>query len=272
MHRSDLLAAGVTDDEIRTSRQTGKWETLHRGTYCSSESISTLSVEQRYRLRARALATRSPHLILSHLSAAADLGLPIWGARLDDVHLTRIGDGGGRTGPGRIVHTASLEPGEVTTRAGVLITTTARTLIDIACSASFATTVIAADFALHRRLVTASELAEAIAKTHHRRGAAAARRALFFADGRSESAGESRTRLAMHQFGLPAPVLQVRVYTPAGTFLGRIDLGYPELGVLIEFDGLVKYRSLLRPGQKPEDVVVEESSAKIGFVKWDTSS
>ena len=50
----------------------------------------------------------------------------------------------------------------------------------------------------------------------------------------------------------------MQIYAPDGTFLGRVDLGYPELGVLIEFDGKVKYQQPFRPGQTPAEVVIAE--------------
>ena len=260
LHRSELLAAGVTNDEIRTALRSGSWQTLHRGTYGDAASIAPLHADTKYELRSRAIAARSPHLVLSHISAASVLQLPIQGIALDEVHLTRIGKGGGRSGPGRIVHSAHLQPREILSGNGFQVTDVARTLIDVACSAPFATTTIAADNALNRRLLTPADLAAALARTQHRRGAAAGRRALLFADGRSESVGETRTRLVMHQFGLPAPTLQVRLYAQDGTFLGRVDMGYPELGVMIEFDGLVKYRKPLQPGQTATDVVIAEKA------------
>ena len=161
-------------------------------------------------------------------------------------------------GPGRVVHVAELEPDEVLTRNGFQLTNVARTLLDHACTASFAAAVVAADHALHQELVTPEVLGDALSRTRHRRGAAAARRALLFANGRSESPGESRLRLEIHRAGLPVPVLQVRVYAPDGTFLGRVDLGYPELGLLMEFDGKTKYTKLRRQGQSIDEVVVAE--------------
>src|SRR4029079_18071258 len=127
MHRSALLASGVTADEIQRSRRTGQWQTLARGTYCEAAPAAGLNREQQHRLRARALADRSPHLVISHISAAAVLEIPV------------------------------------------------------------ASTVVAAEAALRRRWAPASALADALADTRHRRGAAAGRRALLFADGRSES-------------------------------------------------------------------------------------
>jgi len=258
MHRSQLLAAGTTSDEIRTALRRDEWQAVHRGTYCTAEAVAALNSEQQHRLRALALAQRSPHLAVSHLSAATLLHLPLWDVRFDDVHLTRAGRGGSRVGPGRIVHAGRLDPGDVVAIHGVRATSPGRTLVDLARTTSHPTAVIAADYALARRLVAPGELALALAAAGHCRGAAAARRALLFADGRSESAGESRTRLVLHQGGLPAPHLQVQIYAQDGTFLGRVDLGYPELGVLIEFDGKVKYQQPFRPGQTPAEVVIAE--------------
>lgn len=257
LHRATLLASGVTDDEIRMSQRRGTWQRLHRGVYLPTESLSALGIEQRHRLTAIAVAQRSPHLVLSHASAAVVLGLPVWGLPIDRVHLTRTGHGGARRGPGRIVHAGSLAQHEIIRVGETAITSVARTLIDIGCTSSFETTVIAADHALGR-LVSPFQLADDLAALRNRHGAAIARRALLFADGRSESVGESRTRVAMDRLGLSAPVLQVNVYSPRGTFLGRSDLGCPDQGVLIEFDGRVKYLKPLKRGQRPEDVVADE--------------
>ena len=258
MHRADLLADGITDAEIKSARGSGSWTRVHRGAYCATDSLAGLDQEDRYRLRSIAVARRSPHLVLSHQSAAAMLGLPLWKASLERVHLIRPADGGGRAGPGRIVHIGRLAPSEIGRVAGTLVTSPARTLTDIACSSTFVTTVVAADAALRRRLVTPDELAAALAKTEHRRGAATARRALRFADGRCESVGESLLRVAMHQARLPEPQLQIRVIGPDGSVIARSDLGYPELGVLIEFDGAIKYTKLLQPGENAHEVVLAE--------------
>ena len=48
------------------------------------------------------------------------------------------------------------------------------------------------------------------------------------------------------------------IFAPDRKFLGRTDLGYPELGVLLEFDGLVKYSKLLTANEQTVDVVVRE--------------
>jgi hypothetical protein len=70
---------------------------------------------------------------------------------------------------------------------------------------------------------------------------ATARAAVEFADGRSESVGESLSRVRMADAGLPPPELQLNVFGALGDWLARPDFCWEELGVLGEFDGRVKY-------------------------------
>lgn len=79
-------------------------------------------------------------------------------------------------------------------------------------------------------------------------------------DGRSESPGESRSRVALHAAHFPKPELQARIVTPDHHRVARVDFLFPELGVIGEFDGLVKYRSQLRGSRSPEDVVIAEKA------------
>ena len=118
--------------------------------------------------------------------------------------------------------------------------------------------MIACDFALHEHLIRPAELLLALEAARGHPGSRDAYRALMFADGRSESVGESRTRVLFHRFGLTPPELQVEVFDRFGHRVGRTDFGYPEDAALIEFDGFVKYEGLLKPGQSASQVVVAE--------------
>lgn len=118
--------------------------------------------------------------------------------------------------------------------------------------------MVVADDALHRGLVTPTSLAAAVGRPGRRRGTAAALRVLAFADGRAESPGESRSRVAMMPAGQPAPVLRVALHPADGVAPGRVDSWWPERGVVGEFDGLVRYGRLLRPGQTAGDGVFVE--------------
>ena len=79
-------------------------------------------------------------------------------------------------------------------------------------------------------------------------------RRLALADGRSESPGETKTRFLLHQHGIWVPALQIDVETRLGLF--RLDLGWPQLRVGLEYDGLVKYTR--DANCDPAQVVFEE--------------
>jgi len=78
------------------------------------------------------------------------------------------------------------------------------------------------------------------------------------ATAKSQSIGETRGRWMFRWHHLPAPTLQLEVHDDAGRLLGICDWGWPELGLLGEFDGRIKYGRLLKPGQEPGDVVFAE--------------
>jgi very-short-patch-repair endonuclease len=68
---------------------------------------------------------------------------------------------------------------------------------------------------------------------------------------------ESVLRWLLHDAGLPPPVLQHKVFDPAGRYLGRGDLVWPELRVLVEFDGDV---------HRERDVFVKDLRRQNGLV------
>jgi uncharacterized protein DUF559 len=59
---------------------------------------------------------------------------------------------------------------------------------------------------------------------------------VLLADPRSESAGESRVRLRIHDEGLPLPVPQHWVLDH-GVPRYRLDLAYPKHRIAVEYDG-----------------------------------
>jgi len=77
-------------------------------------------------------------------------------------------------------------------------------------------------------------------------------------DGRSESAGESVSRVRLLEQGLPAPEPQYTVYDHRGNVVARSDFGWEDRRTVGEFDGKVKYGRLLKPGQSVADVVYAE--------------
>jgi hypothetical protein len=151
-----------------------------------------------------------------------------------------------------------LEPDEVVCLDGVMVTSVARTVVDLARAAPFESAVVTGDAAVALGLTSSAELVEMVRRSSHRPGAARARRVIAFLDGRSESVGESRSRVALARAGLPAPLLQWEVRAADRGLVARVDFGWPEHKLVGEFDGRVKYGRLLKPDQHPGDVVFAE--------------
>lgn len=62
-----------------------------------------------------------------------------------------------------------------------------------------------------------------------------------FADGASESPGESLSRVLIHELGFAPPVLQHRVHAEGTMREDRLDFWWPQVRVGGEFDGITKY-------------------------------
>lgn len=264
----------MVDAEIRSRRRSGEIVRLCRGAYLLGDERQA-EHEARHALLVGAEARRvASTAVVSHVSAAVLHGLPVWGVGLDRVHVTRARPTGARKGPSVRVHSAPLTAAEVVEVHGIPVTSPARTVVDLARRSPFASGVATGDAALRARLVTLDELDDALRRVTGWPGAPAARRVVSFLDGRSESVGESRSRVAIWLSGLPPPTPQWEVWH-RGRMLGRVDFAWPDQRLVAEFDGRLKYGRLLRPGQDPGELVYQEKlredairAAGFTVVRW----
>ncbi len=90
--------------------------------------------------------------------------------------------------------------------------------------------------------VTREEMEAALPAYKGRRGVVQLRRLIAVADPRAESPGESWTRLAIIDDGLPGPTPQVWV-KDNGIDRFRLDLAYPLHKVAVEYDGQAFHES-----------------------------
>jgi hypothetical protein len=249
--RRQLLADGLTDAELRGLRRRGVLADVRPGAYVHGARPQEAVAHHLLAVRA-ALPRLAAGSVLSHLSAAVVHGLPLWSVQLDRVHVTRSRVSGARRSGVVHLHAAALDPDEVTVVGELPVTSVARTVVDLGRLLSFERALVPTDGALHRGLTSPDELLEILGRRPRRPRNAAARRVVTFADGRAESPGETRSRIAMRRAGLPAPVLQ---YAVIGK---RCDFWWEQFRTVGEFDGKVKYGRLLRPGQEPGDAVFDE--------------
>jgi len=235
-------AAGYSDDEVRARVRAGRWVALRRGVYATREEVEQVADgEARHRLLAAAgLLALEPGAVLSHISAATLHRVDLRTSPGLVVHATRP-EGPPRAYRALRVHQLPLAPAEVAAVGALSVTAPARTVVDCAQQLPFADAVVIADSALAQGVVGEAALREASAQAlprHARR----VDRVVSFADGRSESAGESFARVVMVEQGLPTPDLQVDLHDAAG-LIGRVDFLWRAERVVGEFDGQLKYRT-----------------------------
>ena len=249
----DLRAEGLGSSAIRTLVRDDHLHRVRRGAFVTEAEHD---LGQRHRSLIRATLPRlAPGNVLSHSSAAIMHGLPTDSAALQRVWLTRPGRGGTWIGPYVHRYRTPLDDSDVEVADDLERTTLARTVIDIGRCGELGFGVAAADRALRSGLPR-KELVDRLSAARRRFGVARARTMVELADGRSESAGESLSRVALWRHGLAPEQLQFEV--TIGDLCYRSDFAWPSARVLGEFDGKVKYGTLLRPGESSADVVMRE--------------
>ncbi|WP_164737298.1 type IV toxin-antitoxin system AbiEi family antitoxin [Georgenia sp. SYP-B2076] len=139
--------------------------------------------------------------------------------------------------PDVVGYVADLPPGDVVTVSGLRVTSPARTALDLARYTERYMGLAALDMFSHQRLITLDEVTDRISAMPGQRWIARARAMLALADARTELPGESWTRLRIHESRLPMPDLQIRLRDETGREIYRLDMGYRDRKVALEFDG-----------------------------------
>ncbi len=256
----ELYGLGYSPNELARMVRSGELRHVRRGAYLWSGSAVSgeLTARERYRRVIEAtVAGCSPDAVVSDMSAACLHQLPIWIQPASRVHLNRDRSGGRTARRFVEIRGLPLPAEDVVSVDGMAVISLARTVLDLACRLPLEQAVAVGDAALRRGL-DADELHRVLERSAGRHGIGAARRALALLDGRSESVGESRSRVLFHRSGLPTPVPQFEVLDADGHFLARVDFGWPELRTVGEFDGRIKYQRALRPGHDPEAELFRE--------------
>ena len=262
--RAQARAAGLTPAQIDTLLRRGEWSALRRGVYAST-APDDVGAAHALAVAARASGRKQVHAG-SHRSAALVLGIPLLGRPPALAHLVRPPGSAAEASTERGISVARLDPDEAVVCRGVLVTSPARTVVDLARTSPFRDGVVAADAVLHAGLPR-QELEQMVARCARWPGAVAAARVVAFADERAESVLESLDRVAFSEHGLPAPRTQVDVLTSAGLWLARVDFLFEAQRTVVEPDGLAKYR--LRAGDTvpewAETALAKEKGRELGL-------
>lgn len=262
----DLRTPDHTRQQHARAVLAGTEQRVARGVYLNAVAWQKLNPRERYVTRVRAFAlTRRSRPVLSHWSAAAMLGLPVLEGWPEGIHITGGGSSGGRSRGIARVHSLTLTDEDVVEVDGLLVTSIARTVVDMAVAAEFISAVAIADRALYtdplgRRLpmVTMDQLEGAFERARLTRGAAKVPVVLGAAVTQSGSVLETGSRVTMGVIGCPRPALQERFDDHAG-LIGWTDFYWHDFRLIGEADGSIKYLDPeYRSGRTADQVVFGE--------------
>lgn len=269
MSLTQLHDTGLSSHQIRRRVRDGELHRVHPGYFTTSDAYRRLGPEEQAMLRHRALSrAASVPPIFSLASAAVVHGLDLRRVPARLHTLTRPGQGTHNGYAGVVRHQEPLPETDIVTVEGLRTTTGERTLLDCARLLPFTDAVVLADQA-HRFGLTRTRLEQRLPEWAGRRGVRRARRVLDAMDTRSESVGETLTRLMLAESVLPAPELQWVIVGRAGSY--RADFAWPDHRLILEFDGESKYANtpatVIR-NERRREVEIQELGWTVIRVAW----
>jgi very-short-patch-repair endonuclease len=226
--RGQLLGLGLHPDAIKHRLATGRLHPMHAGVY----AVGRRELSRLGELMAAVLAC-GEGTVISH-GAAAEL----WGIRSRGRVEVTVPPGRAPRRPGIAIHRAALAPEHRTRRHSIPITTPARTLVDLACYLERDSLERAMNEADRLDLIDPERLRQRLETLRGTRGVVKLRtlldRQTFTL---TDSALERRFKPLVRAAGLPEPLTQqwVNGY--------RVDFFWPELGLVVETDGLRYHRT-----------------------------
>jgi len=220
---TEALAQGLTQHRLRT-----RYRRIFPGIYVDRDTEPTLSI----RIRAAWLWSGRTAVIGGDAAAA------MWGARwvpaasTIDLFCAKV-----RAPNGIRTRHDVLPAAESSVLAGVGVSTPARTGFDIGRRGEIGQAVAGVDALLYATGITPADIALIADRHRHTRGLRQLAAVLALVDGGAESPRETWVRLLLLRAGFPAPVTQLEVVDERGRFVARLDMGWPELKVAVEYDG-----------------------------------
>ena len=246
---SQALASGLlTRRDLRR-----RYTRVHRNVYRRND----VEMDAVARARAAWLWSDCRAILVGH-SAAALLGSKWVPADLPaEVSHTR----GGRP-KGIALRQNEFRPDELCVVRGIRCTTAARTAFDLGRRLTTEEAVIRIDALMNSTRIPVSAVEAIAARYPGARGIRRLREVLDLVDSGAESPQETRLRLLLVGSGLPRPATQIPVTDTYGVVRRRIDMGWPQWHVGVEYDGEQHFTSAV---DYESDIVRLEFLAERGW-------
>lgn len=222
--RADAVRAGIDPKILRTSR----FRRIFRGVFVAAGVSDTPAVRAE-----AALLLHPPRAFISHTTAASLRGLPV---PVDPmVHVTVPVDRDRRLRP-EIRNHVTWRSTRVTTLRGLRVSDPFQMFVELASMLALVDLVVVGD-ALVKLLGCSPERLVEECRSSHAQHAATALRAARYVRAEVDSPMETRLRMLIVLAGLPEPVVNHKIRDVDGRVLRRLDLSYPELRLIVEYDG-----------------------------------
>jgi very-short-patch-repair endonuclease len=248
--RGQLLMLGYSAKAIKHRVASGRLHLVCRGVYAVGRPQLT-----RYGRWMAAVLSCGTGAVLSHRSAAALWAIAEEG---DEIEVTVPGDRRPR-GAGIAVYRRDLPAGALARHRGFPVTGPALTLVDLAACGPRDELEAAVNEADKRDLVTPEQLRAALDEFAGRPGVAALRELLDRRTFRlTDSQLERRFLRLAARAGLPVPLTRQRV----NGF--RVDFYWPDLGLVVEADGLRYHRT---PAAQARDRLRDQTHTAAGLTQ-----
>lgn len=221
---ADAVAAGISPSSLRGSN----FRRIFRGVYIHS----SVPAHPLIRLLA-ALLIHPADAFASHTSGARVYELPIPDS--PEEHVSVFEDTDRRRRPGIRNHVAK-EGAPVTVVKGVRVSEPTHLFIELASVLGLVDLVVAGDALVRLKRTTPEELVAGCAASSNP-FATDARRAAAYVRRRVDSPMETRLRMLLVLAGFPEPEINHEVCYEDGRVRYRFDLCYPDLKLIVEYDG-----------------------------------
>ena len=247
--RRQLLALGLTKRAIEHRIAIGRLHPVREGVY----AVGRPGLPRHGDWMAAVLSL-GPEAALSHASAAALWGI---GDAADGEIEISIRVASARRAKGVRVHRRPQMPeSDITTHSGIPVTGVVRTLLDLAIRLDPPAIERMVNEADKLRLVGTERLRRELESRRGQRGAAVLRSVLDRRTFRlTDSELERRFLALLGKAGLPLPLTRQRL----NGF--RVDFYWPDLGLVVETDGLTCHRT---PAQQARDRVRDQAHTAAG--------
>lgn len=163
---------------------------------------------------------------------------------------------------GIVLHSDKLWDDETCLLRGIPVTTPARTAFDLGRRRGLMLAVIRLDALMQATMLKPADIAVLSERHRGSRGVVQLREAIDLADAGAESPQETRTRLVLTSAGLRPQRTQIEVFDHFRNFVGRIDMGWDDWRVGVEYDGVQHWTD---PARRTRDI---DRQAELEALGW----